>query len=346
MPAISALHGNSRYGEELGGDFGVSNINRHQVHSCMLAPTRFLDSGQEESANINQFCKLFKTGSTVSRERKEPEVVNWNSKMMRSFGHSSEGDAPLRKTSEHDSVIFTGYDSPLPMNQPDGTKKESFDKLLKNLKSSKGSSSEDNFDNDLDLSMEDDSDNADIDQHEEDRLLDDEQDILNSGKRKDLHISIDFNTSNQQISQKSNAENEVDENVLKPEGDKHANCSISRYASVSGEQAMMNKSHEEVDAGQNTVKPSNLTGAKDMDDGQTSKDVSNNTPKEETRHKHDTSSSSCSTCESNTGSGTCSSQSSTLSYKQLKNTQKDDSMEEDSDTPTEEYTSGEENGGW
>ena len=280
-------------------------------------------------------------------ERKESNVVNWNSKMVRSFGHSSEGNAPLRKTSEHDSVIFTGYDSPPCMNQPDGTKKESSNKLPKNLKSRKGSSSEDNFEYDLDLSMEDDGDNTDIDQHEEYRLLDDEQDVINPGKQKDLHISIDFKTSHWQISWKSNAENEVDENVLKPEGDEHADCNISCDASVSGEQEMMNKSHEEVDAGQNTVKPSNLMGAKDMDDGQTSKDVSNNTPKEETRCKHDMSSSSYSTCESNTGSGTCtcSSQSSTLSYKELKNTQKDDSSEEDSETPTEEYTSGEENGG-
>ena len=293
------------YGQDLGGNFGVSNTNRSQVQSCILAPTRFLDSRQEESANINQFCKLFKNASTVSRERKESNVVNCNSKMVRSFGHSNEGDAPLRETSEHDSVIFTGYDSLPCMNQPDGTKKESSNKLSKNLKSSKGTSSEDNFEYDLDLSLEDDGDNTDIDQFEEERLLDDEQDLINPGEQKDLHISIDFKTSHWQISWKSNAENKVDENVLKPEGDEHADCNISGDASVSGEKEVMNKSHEQVDAGQNTVKPSNLMGAKDMDDGQTSKDVSNNTPKEETRRKHDTSSSSCSTCESNTGSGTC-----------------------------------------
>ena len=79
VPAISALHGNSMYGQDLGGNFGVSNTNRSQVHSCILALTRFLDSRQEESANINQFCKLFKNTSTVSRERKESNVVNWNS---------------------------------------------------------------------------------------------------------------------------------------------------------------------------------------------------------------------------------------------------------------------------
>ena len=183
-PAISALHGNSMYGQDLGGNFGVSNTNRSQAQSCILALTRFLDNRQEKLANINQFCKLFKTASTVSRERKESNVVNWNSKMLHSFGHSNEGDAPLRKTSEHDSVIFTGYDSPPHMNQPDGTKKESSNKLSKNLKSSKGTSSEDNFEDDLDLSMEDDGDNADIDQHEEGRLLDDEQDLINPGKRK------------------------------------------------------------------------------------------------------------------------------------------------------------------
>ena len=88
-----------------------------------------------------------------------------------------------------------------------------------------------------------------------------------------------------------------------------------------------------------------MTEAKEMDDSETSKDVGKNTQKEELRSKHDMSSSSCSTCESNTGSGTCSTGSSTLSYKQLKNTQEDDSLEEDSETPTEEYTSGEENGG-
>ena len=38
VPAISALHGNSRYGEDLGGNFGVSNTNRHQVQSRILAP--------------------------------------------------------------------------------------------------------------------------------------------------------------------------------------------------------------------------------------------------------------------------------------------------------------------
>ena len=103
---------------------------------------------------------------------------------------------------------------------------------------------------------------------------------------------------------------------MKPEGDECADCNISGDALVSGEQEMMNKSHEEVDAGQNTVKLNNLMGAKDMDDGQTSKETD-----------------------------TCSSQSSTLSYKELKNTQKDHSLEEDSETPTEEYTLGEENEG-
>ena len=302
------------YGEELGGNFGVSNTSRRQVQSCIVAPTRFLASGQEESADINQFCKLFKTSSTVSRGSKESNLVNWNSKMLHSFDHVSEGDAPFRKTSEHDCVIFTGYERLLPMKKHDGTKKEVSDKLSKNLKSTKESSSDDNLEYDLDFSMEDNGNNADIDQHEEDRLLNDEQDILNPGKQKDLHISIDFNTSNGQISQKSNAENEVDDNVLKPE------CGISRYASVSGQQAMMNKSHEEVDAGQKTVKPSNVTEAEEMDDSETSKDVSKNTQKEELRCKHDMSSSSCSTCESNTGSGTCSTGSSTLSYKHLKNT--------------------------
>ena len=76
LPARSALHGNSMYGKELGGDFRVSNTSRCQVQSHILAPTRFLDSGQEESADINQFCKLFKTSSTVSRGSKESNMVN------------------------------------------------------------------------------------------------------------------------------------------------------------------------------------------------------------------------------------------------------------------------------
>ena len=102
--------------------------------------------------------------------------------MLRRFSHASEGDAPFRKMSEHDSVIFTGYESLPLMKKRNGTKKEVSDKLLKNLKSTKESSSDDNLDYDLDFSMEDNGNNADIDQHEEDRLLNDEQDVLNPGK--------------------------------------------------------------------------------------------------------------------------------------------------------------------
>ena len=311
-----------------------------------------LQSIQNDSDNLSKFCSIFSRSSNISKGKRHAtgKLISWNPKMQKTVGERDSMYFKAQMSSEDDSGIVVDGRT----NSPG--RGEEFSQADENfLRSSQELSTNFQPQDSLLLDNASDSDDYQISPEEEDKLLTD----ISDGTHHNFTISVQVHNSAHQVSsnslskeKKTVKETSTEEQVPKTDSETPSQKELENKDNVTPTR----KESDKKDSSTPTEKESNKTDSGNP----TEKDVTNKTSeledkgsaqvekttpsqdrsvKEEKQDKekkrHQSSSSTCSSsCSSSNGSssnGSSSGSSPTLSYKQLRQEESDDSQNLDGD---------------
>ena len=323
--------------------------------------SRSLQSIQNDSDNLSKFCSIFSRSSNISKGKRHAtgKLISWNPKMQKTVGERDSMYFGAQMSGEDDSGIVVDGRA----NSPG--RGEEFSQADENfLRSSQELSTNFQPQDSLLSDNANDSDDYQISPEEEDKLLTD----ISDGTHHNFTISVQVHNSARQVSsnslskeKKTVKETSTEEQVPKTDSETPSQKELENKDNVTptrkesdkkDSSTPTEKESDKTDSGNPTEKDVTNKTSESEDKG--SAQVEKTTPsqdrsaKEEKQDKgkkrHQSSSSTCSSsCSSSNGSssnGSSSGSSPTLSYKQLRQEESDDSQNLDGDDGYDENEGG------
>ena len=367
-PAIKALqsHSFAKGNVPSEGRSAFSSLRQTLVSTPDCTTTGFslsrsLQSIENDSDNLRKFCSIFSRSSNISKGKRHAtgKLISWNPKMQKTVGERDSMSFGAQMSSEDDSGIVVDGRA----NSPGcGEKVSQADENF--LRSSQEFSTNFQPQESLLSDNANDSDDYQISPEEEDKLLTD----ISDGTHKNFTISVQVHNSDRQVSsnslskeKKTVKETSTEEQVPKTDSktprqkelEDKDNFTLTRKESNKKDSSTpTEKESDNTDSGNPTEK--DVTNKTSESEHKGSAQVEKTTPsqdrsvKEEKEDKgkkrHQSSSSTCSSsCSCSNGScsnGSSSGSSPTLSYKQLRQEESDDSQNLDADDGYDENEGG------